>query len=114
MPLRAARSPSPWCDSPRRQIDPAAGCAALLASGGRPVVGSLLFETIRFPDEATHKRALGFLIGRFSGHSWASGEVAVPEEALVPMAREGIPYTVEGPATNERILSLRTSLAVGV
>ena len=69
---------------------------------------------IRFRDEATRKRALGFLIGRFSGHSWASGEVAVPEEALVPLAREGIPFAVEGPATHERILSLRDSLAVGV
>jgi hypothetical protein len=69
---------------------------------------------VRFPDEATQQRALAFLIGRFSGHSWASGEVAVPEEALAPMAREGIPFAVEGPATNERILSLRSSLAVGV
>jgi hypothetical protein len=64
---------------------------------------------IRFRDEATQKRALGFLIGRFSGHSWASGEVAVPEEALAPLAREGIPFAVEGPATHERILSLRDS-----
>jgi hypothetical protein len=69
---------------------------------------------IRFTDEATQKRALGFLIGRFSGHSWASGEVAVPEEALAPLAREGIPFIVEGPATNDRVLSLRDSLAVGV
>jgi len=69
---------------------------------------------VRFPDEATQKRALGFLIGRFSGHSWATGEVAVPEEALAPMAREGIPFAVEGPATHQRILSLRNSLAVGV
>ena len=69
---------------------------------------------VRFPDEATQKRALGFLIGRFSGQSWATGEVAVPEEALAPMAREGIPFAVEGPATHERILSLRNSLAVGV
>ena len=69
---------------------------------------------VRFSDEATQKRALAFLIGRFSGHSWASGEVAVPEEALAPMAREGIAFTVEGPATRERILSLRNSLAVGV
>src|SRR5207247_2613055 len=69
---------------------------------------------IRFHDEATQKRALGFLIGRFSGHSWATGEVAVPEEALVPMAREGILFVVEGPATHERILSLRNSLAIEV
>ena len=69
---------------------------------------------IRFVDETAQKRALGFLIGRFSGHSWASGEMAIPEEALVPLAREGIPFSVQGPATHERILSLRDSLAVGV
>ena len=60
---------------------------------------------VRFHDEATQKRALGFLIGRFSGHSWATGEIAVPEEALAPMAREGITFTVEGPATNEPLRS---------
>ena len=64
---------------------------------------------VRFQDEASQKRALEFLIGRFSGHSWATGEVAVPEEALAPMAREGIPFNVEGPATHERILALRDS-----
>ena len=69
---------------------------------------------VRFRDEATQKRALGFLIGRFSGHSWVTGEVAIPEEALAPLAREGIPFTVEGPATHERILSLRDSLAAPV
>ena len=69
---------------------------------------------IRFPDEATKHAALEFLIGRFDGHSWASGEVAVPEEALVPLAREGIRFTVEGPATHERIQSLRTSAPIGV
>jgi hypothetical protein len=65
---------------------------------------------VRFSDEAAQKRALGFLIGRFSGHAWASGEIVVPEEALVPLAKEGIPFAVEGPATHERILSLRNSL----
>ena len=69
---------------------------------------------VRFRDEATQKRALGFLIGRFLGHSWASGEMAIPEEALAPMAKEGIPFTVEGPATHERILSLRDSFAAVV
>jgi hypothetical protein len=69
---------------------------------------------IGFNDSAAQKRAIGFLIGRFPGHSWASGEMAVPEEALASMAREGILFSVEGPATNERILSLRDSLAAGV
>ena len=69
---------------------------------------------VRFPDEATKMKALGFLIGRFPGHSWASGEVAVPEDALVAMAREGLSFTVEGPLTHERIVSLRTPAAVAV
>jgi hypothetical protein len=69
---------------------------------------------VRFPDEPTLKRALSFLIGRYSGHSWATGEVAVPEEALAPMASEGITFTVEGRATYERILSLRNTPAVAV
>jgi hypothetical protein len=69
---------------------------------------------VRFPDEATHKRALGFLIGQYSGHSWATGEIAVPDEALAPMAREGLKFTVEGPATYERIRALRDSLATAV
>jgi hypothetical protein len=60
----------------------------------------VLVIIIRFRDEATQKRALGFLIGRYPGHSWISGEVAVPEEALAPLAEEGIPFTVEGLATN--------------
>ena len=69
---------------------------------------------VRFPDEAKQKRALGFLIGRYSGHSWATGEVAVPEEALAPMALKGLTFTVEGRATYERILSLRNTPAVTV
>jgi hypothetical protein len=54
---------------------------------------------IRFPDAETKKRAIGFLIGRFPGKSWATGEVAVPEEALSELATEGFQFTVEGPAT---------------
>ena len=69
---------------------------------------------VKFPDEATQEKALGFLIGRYSGHSWASGEVLVPEEALAPMAREGFTFTVEGPATNERIRTLRNTPPVAV
>jgi hypothetical protein len=69
---------------------------------------------VRFPDEATHKKALGFLIGRFSGHSWATGEVLVPEEALALMARDGLTFTVEGLASHERIRSLRNTPPVAV
>ena len=69
---------------------------------------------VRFPNEAMEKRALGFVMSKYSGHSWATGEMAVPEEALAAMAHEGIQFSVEGPATHERILSLRTSPPVEV
>jgi len=54
---------------------------------------------IRFPDAATERRALGWLTGRFSFKSWETGETMVPEAALLALAREGIRFTVEGPAT---------------
>ena len=66
---------------------------------------------IRFPDKETEQRALGKLIPRFSGKSWASGEVMIPEAALAYLATEGISFTVEGPAANERIASLRDPAA---
>lgn len=69
---------------------------------------------IRFPDAEAKKRAIGFLIGRFPGKSWATGEVAVPQEALSALAIEGFKFTVEGPATYDRILPLRDTSAVPV
>ena len=66
---------------------------------------------IRFPDKETEQRALGKLIPRFSGKSWASGEVMVPEQALAYLATEGITFAVEGPAANERIAPLRDPAA---
>jgi hypothetical protein len=65
---------------------------------------------VKFPDEATHKKALAILIGQFSGHSWATGQVVVPEQALAPMAQVGLTFSVEGLATSERIRLLRTTL----
>ena len=62
---------------------------------------------IRFPDAESERRALGYLAGRFPGKSWATGETMVPEEALPFLATEGIQFTVEGPATYERLTALR-------
>ena len=53
---------------------------------------------IRFPDQETEQRALGKLILRCSGKSWASGETAVPAQALSFLAEQGIKFTVVGPA----------------
>ncbi len=58
--------------------------------------------TITFPDRETEKRALGYLIGRFSGRVLKSGEHIVPEAALEALAEQGIRFTVEGKATYEQ------------
>ncbi len=63
---------------------------------------------IRFPDTASERRALGYLVGRFSFKSWATGEMVLPDYALPCLAHEGIPFIVEGPATYEQLIpSLR-------
>lgn len=52
--------------------------------------------TITFPDRETEKRALGFLLGRFSGRVLKSGEHLVPEAALEELADRKIPFEVQG------------------
>ena len=59
---------------------------------------------IRFPDAGSERQALGYLLGRFSFKSWANGVTLVPDSALPALAREGIPFLVEGPATYEQII----------
>src|SRR5262245_6079788 len=59
---------------------------------------------IRFHDPASERKALGYLAGRFSFKSWSNGATAVPEAALPNLAREGIRFVVEGPASYERLL----------
>ncbi len=61
--------------------------------------------TITFPDRETQKRALGFLLGRFSGRVLRSGEHIVPEAALAALARQNIPFTVKGMTTYEEELA---------
>jgi len=60
---------------------------------------------IRFPNNAAERQAIGWLAGRFSFKTWASGQTLVPEAALAHLALEGIPFTSEGPATYEQILT---------
>jgi hypothetical protein len=69
---------------------------------------------IRFVDQEAKRKALGFVARRFSGKSWATGEVMVPEAALAYLAAEGFRFTVEGPATYERLTSLRDTPAPAV
>jgi hypothetical protein len=58
--------------------------------------------TITFSDRETEKRALAFLIGRFSGRVLRSGEHLVPEAALEALADQNIPFTVRGKSTYEQ------------
>jgi len=52
--------------------------------------------TITFPNRKTEKRALAFLLGRFSGRVLRSGEHLVPEAALEALADQNIPFTFKG------------------
>ena len=61
--------------------------------------------TITFPDRGVEKRALAFLLGRFSGRVLRSGEHLVPEAALEALADAGIPFTAQGKATYEQQLA---------
>lgn len=58
--------------------------------------------TIIFPDRDTEKRALAFLLGRFSGRVLRSGEHLVPEAALEALADQNIPFTVKGKTTRAK------------
>ncbi len=58
--------------------------------------------TITFTDRETEKKALGFLLGRFSGSVLKTGEHLVPEAALEALANQNIPFSVQGKATYEQ------------
>ena len=61
--------------------------------------------SITFPDRATEKRALGYLLGRFSGRVLRPGEHLVPEAALEALADQNIPFSVRGKASYEQQLA---------
>lgn len=68
---------------------------------------------ITFPDADTQKKALGFLLGRFSGKVLKSGEHLVPEAALAALASRNISFTVHGKATYEKQVAALRSAASG-
>ena len=68
---------------------------------------------ITFPDSETQKKALGFLLGRFSGKVLKNGEHIVPEAALAALADQNIPFTVHGKASYEKQIAALRSAASG-
>jgi hypothetical protein len=70
---------------------------------------------ITFPDRETEKRALGFLLGRFSGRVLKSGEHLVPEAALEALADQNIPFSVQGKASYEQqVAAIRGAAATSI
>ena len=61
--------------------------------------------TISFESTRDEARGLDFLLGRFNFHTRRDGTTFVSESALIAMAREGLPFKVEGSATYEEIIS---------
>ncbi|MDA1273151.1 MAG: hypothetical protein O2960_03725 [Verrucomicrobia bacterium] len=66
-----------------------------------------LMILIRFPNEEAKDRALELLLGDHPLKSWQSGELLVPEEALLLLARENVPFVFEGVEAYERVLAVR-------
>ena len=62
---------------------------------------------IRFTSETAKDRALELLLGEYAFKSWQTGELLLPEEALLLLARENVPFTFEGIEGYDRISALR-------
>ena len=94
---------------------PGAPCLkGILVTPASPTFGPAMQVLIRIPDAETERKALGKLIPRCSGKSWANGETMVPANGRSFLAGEGIMFTVIGPAPYEGLTSLRDSSAVAV
>ena len=70
---------------------------------------------ITFQNRATERKALAFLLGRFSGRVLKSGAHLVPEAALEALAGQNIPFTVKGKASYEQqVAAIRGAAAAPV
>jgi hypothetical protein len=69
---------------------------------------------IRFPDAAQEKEALGYMAGRFSFKTWASGETWVPEDSLPHLAMSGFKFSIEGKPSYQAYAPLRDPVATPI
>jgi hypothetical protein len=67
---------------------------------------------IKFLDH--ENEALGFLVSRFSGSAFRSGEVIVPPEALAALAAENYRFSVLGRATHDQMATFRSHVSPSV
>jgi hypothetical protein len=68
---------------------------------------------ITFPNAEMQTKAVGFLLGRFSGRFLKTGEHIVPESALSALADQGITFTVHGKASYEMQVAALRGAATG-
>jgi hypothetical protein len=70
---------------------------------------------VTFKDKSTERKALGFLLGRFSGRVLKSGEHLIPEAALEALAEQGIPFSVKGKASYaQQVAAIRGATSTSV
>ena len=74
-------------------------CACIRIEAGQLLERTSAMVVITFPDGETQKKALGFLLGRFSGKVLKNGEHIVHESALAALADKNISFTVHGRAS---------------
>ena len=68
---------------------------------------------ITFPDKETQSKARGFLLRRFSGKIFKTGEHVFPEAAMAALADANIPFTVQGKASYEKQIAALRGAATG-
>jgi hypothetical protein len=66
---------------------------------------------LRFPNDDSQRKAIGYLAGRFPFKLIPSGYTLVPEAAVASLAGQGISFTVEGQATYDETTSTVRSAA---
>jgi hypothetical protein len=69
---------------------------------------------ITFPDLETRKEALEFLLGRYATTILKSGEVIIPENAVMSLAGQNLVFTVKGKVDEAQVASLRIAAAESV